>query len=588
MNSQQGTSSDTQARRAVHADTNRSDPRHVFSELLRIVYQRRWIFFVPFCLATIAAMLASHYLPRRYVAKTIFERRDDVAVANLVKRNSPHSFDTIRRSLSLDLKGPAALAQAIADVGEAIGPGKLLTSEKLLLAPPQQRQKLLADLVEEVKLKLLDKSTHLDLIEVSCYGADPVFVQKLANRLRDNYVQRTRDRISSILEDAKGFFETQSQHHRQTIDDLQMQAIDMQFEHPGVDPADPRSVYEQLSRLQAKFDELQGKKLELQAQARARQTFLARFGPAVGHGAPTGEDQTTGSLPASQRLDLQMRLHQVQTQITDLKTVGSMTEQHPAVVALRRKFTYLQNQLGALPAEDETAQARLLPFSYTDEEYTSWLGQRGPVHMDLQALEDILGATGKELQITGARLDRMKKIQAGMAGRRHEYNSVQDALESAKADLAVWQRNLEQVSRHLTAEQQDRGIRFATLEDAKPLFKPVSPKASVIFVLAMALGLGVGAGCVVIAELLDRSFRTAGQVVRALGVPVLEGIGEIVTPALRRRRLVMQTVVAPVVILVLAAGLLYAGATTYLRFERPTVYSIAEHQQLDSHQDVTG
>jgi len=590
MNSQHGTSSDASAGHPVHADANQSDPRHVLSELLRIVYQRRWIFFVPFCLATIAAMLISHYLPRHYVAKTIFERRDDVAVANLVKRNSPHSFDTIRRSLSLDLKGPAAIAEAIADINETIGPDELPNSGKVLLATPQQRQKLLTEAVKEVKIKLLDKSNHLDLIEVSCYGTDPVLVQKLANRLRDNYVQRTRDQITSILENAKEFFQAESRRYRQRIDKLQMQAVDMQFEHPGVDPADPSSIYEQLNELQVKFDELQSKKLELQAQVRARQTFLDRFGPSVACGTPPGKDQATGSLPANQRLELQMQLHQVQSQITDLKTVRSMTDQHPAVVALRRKFTYLQDQLSALPPEDETthAQAQQLPFSYTDEEYTSWLAQRGSVHMDLQALKEILGATQKELQITSARLDKMKKIQAGMAGRRHEYNSVQDALDAAKADMAVWQRNLEEVSRHLTAEQQDRGIKFATLEEAKPIFKPVSPKASVVFALAMALGLGVGAGCVVIAELLDRSFRTAGQVMRSLGLPVLEGIGEIVTPALRRRRLVLQTVVAPVVIITLAAGLFYAGATTYLRFERPTCYSIADHQQLDIDKDATG
>ena len=144
--------------------------------------------------------------------------------------------------------------------------------------------------------------------------------------------------------------------------------------------------------------------------------------------------------------------------------------------------------------------------------------------------------------------------------------------------MALRRNNLNAISRHLAVEQQDRGVQFSVITPATVSYKPTSPKALVIFGVALAAGAAVGALCVFLAEVMDRSFRTSGQVRRALGLPIIEGISEIVTPALRRQRLITQMVITPVIGMLLAVALLLAGAATYLRLERPDIYRSARNR----------
>ncbi|HUW83029.1 MAG TPA: hypothetical protein VMZ31_09545 [Phycisphaerae bacterium] len=580
MTDQNDTSAGVVGPRDGQAESGRPDPRRTFNEVLRVVHQRQRVFLVPFCLTITAALLASHYIPRSYTASTIFERRDDVVIADLVRQNSPHSFDTIRRSLDLDLKGPAVVVAAIAEVA-----GQASASEtyagKPLPVDPVERQEFLAGLVEDINLKMLEKSNYLDLIEVSCRGRDPVLVQRLANHLRDRYVERTRERITSVLEDAKGFFEAQTAKHQGVMERLEGEIVAMEEAYPGVRPGEPATVYTQLTVLENKRDQLESKKRELQAKIGAHRRFLDNFGslPVVDQSGQL----VRGPLSAldRRRVRLEAQISQVRDEITDLMTVKQMTEHHPAVVALNQKLERLQSQFVSLAAEPQPGEDSTPAVAVADSESATWLSQRGAVEMELEAAQEILAAAEREWLAVNERIMAAEQLQDKVVDRRQSYRNKLAALDRAKADVAAWRSNLERVSRHLTAEQQDRGIQFATLEEAGLNLRPVWPRASTVFVLALVLGVAAGSGCVALAELLDRSFRTVGQLRRSLNLPILESVSEIVTPALRRRRLVGQLVIGPAIAVVLMVSLVLAGTATYLRLERPEFYQTAQGESAN-------
>jgi len=576
MTDQNETSSGIVSPRDGQAEFGRSDPRRTFNEVLRVVHQRQRVFLVPFCLTITAALLASHYIPRSYTATTIFERRDDVAIADLVRQNSPHSFDTIRRSLELDLKGPAAVVAAVAEVAGQASPGQTYAGEPLPV-DPVERQEFLAGLVEDIGLKMLEKSNHLDLIEVSCRGRDPVLAKRMANSLRDGYVVRTRERITSVLEDAKGFFETQTAKHQEVVERLEGEIVAMEEAYPGVRPGEPVTVYTQLTMLENKRDQLESKKRELQAKIGAHQRFLANFGslPVV----DSSGQPIRGPLGAldRRRLRMEAQINEVRDEITDLMTVGQMTANHPTVVALNQKLEHLRSQLVGLAATaPQAGEDGAGGVAFADSESAVWLSQRGAIEMELEAAREILAATEREWQAINERITATEQSQDTVVDRRQNYRSKLAALDRAKGDMTVWRANLERVSRHLTAEQQARGIQFATIEEAGLNLRPVWPRASTVFVLALVLGVAAGSACVALAELLDRSFRTVGQLRRSLNLPILESVSEIVTPALRRRRLVGQLVIGPALVVVLMVSLLLAGTATYLRLERPEFYQTAQ------------
>ena len=554
--------------RGTVPEQHQPDVRHTFNEIIRIVMQHQRVFLVPFFLVATVALLGSHYLPRHYEASTVFERRNDMALTTLVQNNSPFSFSELRRSIDLDLRGPDAVGRAMGEIAAGLQPGELIGLEQSLAADVNARRKVLYKLNEGVGLRFEDKSTGRDVIRITCKGGDPVFVARFANQLRENYVRETRARITSILEDAKAYFGSETNERRQVVERLMDQLAGMETEFPNVDPDNPASIYMQMSELQSRHDERLRKKQELQAQVRAREGYLDTFETMAGSNRQPGAQGGLVVAAGSEHVRLEGQIAAVRESILDRKLTRGMTEAHPEVVAQRDRLAKLQAQIAGMPigAVGAGAVSAALPPS------TAWNAQQARIHMESQALMEILALTEQQLQQADDDLTRFKQMQVKLGGRGRAFREQQDELDREKGELALRQSNLNAVMRHLAVERQDRGVQFVTLAEAGVTYKPISPRASMLFAVALALGAAVGALCVVIAELADRTFRTAGQVRRSLGLPIIEGVGEIVTPAVRRQRLITQMVVTPVIGVLLMVALLLASAATYLRLERPDVY----------------
>lgn len=547
-------------------ETSGSDFQQMVSRVLTILRQRRWLFVLPLLTGLVIGLAGSLFLPRRYVLSSLFERRDDVVITNLLSTNSPYSFETLRRSLPIDLIGYNALSEASEQLGllsdlprEADG---TLTAEG-----KNRRQALISRLSRQVDVSLVEKSTFLDLIEVRYTGPEPDLGVKLATRLKDNYIARTRERIGGILSKAHAFFSEEAGKRKEKAAQMEAELLQMAVQHPGVDPSDPGVLDQRLLNHNLALEELGRRKAEHQTRLKACEEYLAQLeGRPAAPGSVPVRAPAAGQAPNPQRTRIMQEMERVRGQIMDAKTLRNMTDEHPAVVGLRGKLDELASQLAVLP---ETISMDA-PAGAGDPGLTALQAEQKRVTAEIKSLEGLLAQIAGQTQRHEKEKRHIEEEKGKLFERRQTFLTRQQELSTAKTDLKVWQGHVETLSRVLTAAAEARGIQFATLDEARRPARPVSPTFAGIILVSITIGVAMGTAAVFLREVLDRSIRSVQRVRETLSIPVLETMGEI-----RSRRgasLMMRRLFLPAMATVQTAVVAVTGVLAYLSVEQPLVY----------------
>lgn len=545
-----------------------SDLQQTIAKVVAILRQRRWLFILPLLTGCLVSLAASFVLPRRYHLSALFERRDDVVITKLVTENSPYSFSTLRQSLSINLTGYNALSEAVDELGLTAGLPRDAAGD---LTPEGRaaKQSLINGLARQLEVGLLEKSSFLDLIEVRYKGDRPDLGVKLVTQLKDNYMRNTRRWIGDILVKARDFFQQEVTRRSERAAQMEAELLEITVKHPGVDPADPDVLHQRLMNESLAIDDLNRRRLEAQSDIAAREDYLRELDD-MAHGGAGPTTRPSALTPALVRNPQWQRLNQeienVRNQIADARSLRKMTDQHPFVVGLTGKMRQLEEQLAAQP---ETLLPQTLPGN--EPQAASPLdAERRRLNMELRSLREITTQIDRELPRHAAEKARLEEEKGGLFERRQNFMMRQQELQALKNDLNVWTQHLETISRVLAAEAEDRGIRFTTVEDARRPGKPASPTLGGIFALSGGVGLALAVAAVFLRELLDRSFRNAARVRDALGIPILETIGEIrVGPS---PRLWSARRILPLVAGIQALAVLCMGALVYVSVEYPSVF----------------
>ncbi len=254
-----------------------------------------------------------------------------------------------------------------------------------------------------------------------------------------------------------------------------------------------------------------------------------------------------------------------------------MTDEHPQVRRLHHKIAQLQQELMRIPptvvakvSPGESAGGSCLRVGIDPEEQIRRQEQTR-ARVTLRNLKQQLRRAEGDREHTLEEIARYEKQKGLLLSQREEYLRRENELTTARTELNTKLTRCNHVSQLLNAEKNKCGITFTVLEDTQVSNKPISPKLARLLTIGLGFGVALGLACVLLLELLDRTFRTIGQVTAALQLPVLQSIGEIVTPRTRRRRLVKQVAMHAV-----AAGLIglvcLATGLVYLSLERPQAF----------------
>jgi len=145
-------------------------------------------------------------------------------------------------------------------------------------------------------------------------------------------------------------------------------------------------------------------------------------------------------------------------------------------------------------------------------------------------------------------MTRQPEQSATLSRLLREVQSAQDMLGTLDSDIR--RQNLS-----LAANMSAIGYQMEIYDEPRPPLYPVEPDKKKLGVMGGALALAIGVGLVLLAEMLDRSFKSVRQIEKTLGVTVIGTLPQIKDgpfEAYRRRR-ILRWVLMIVAVLVLAA-----------------------------------
>lgn len=540
-------------------DSGSNDLQEMVGKLLSILRYRRWLFAMPLLTGIMGVLLVSLFIPRQYVLRTLFERRDDPVLIKLVA-NSPFSFEMQRQALRYNIAGSAALSNAIDQAGmnpAAVSPGRVEAS----------KQALINHLSTAVQVSVVNSTPNYDLIELRYTGDKPEAAEKLLPILRDNYIQKTQSAIRNVQDQAQQFFSQEVEKRRTQAARMQAELSQVLMDQPEVDPDRPEWLSERLLAENLALEQLSRQKHELVTEIKARQDYLGQL----------DEQQAQGKLPSQavfstkvvenpQRASLAAQIAQITTEIADAKTLRHMKDTHPYIESLNKK-------LAQLHIEFERAGQQIAGgvVSGSSEQASPWDSERKRIGMEMKTFEGKLEQIERDLASHQTAKSQLEGQKSTVFERQQTHALRRQELENLKADLNVWQSKLEEINRAMAAENVDRGVRFTTIEESRRPSTPANPKLTGQLMISVAVGLAIAALAVFLRELLDRSFRNPARVRQLLGIPVLETVEEIVVRP--SPRLWLTRYVLPATAAVQTCAILVLGWLLYLSLERPEAYA---------------
>ncbi|MEX0774097.1 MAG: hypothetical protein WD042_00135 [Phycisphaeraceae bacterium] len=499
-------------------------------------YPRRFV--LPAFIVASLVLAVCLVLPRKYKAQATFERRTDMVLSEVVSRGAPRSFQDPRQSMSEEIIGQPAVDQVI---------------QQVLAAPLAGLETLDADtLRHELTTKVTvtsDIATNdLDRVRVAYISENPDLARQVVNLLVQNYLDRTRSRIESRLNESAQFFRTEVQRSRTLIEELETSKLTFEIEHGELLPDSTHSLQSGRSDLRASLITLRQQHDEASLKLNGLRQALAAT-------SETSPSFITSKNPDLSALEDQLR--RMRDQLSTSHNVLKMTDKHPDVVDLRVQIQTVESQLSELPREVVTqkqvsvnprrAELELLISNATAQEQS--LGRQ------IKALE-------KQLSVSDTDAQKLFPV-------RSAYLKISRQVDEAQRQLAFWEDNLRRVEISLAAETGNRGVQLTFIKPAEVLSKPVSPNLTQAVAAALALGLAAGVISAFLAHRGDQTFRDAEQLAATYEAPLFGSVSELITRRQHRLRTWRRRVFFPLQGAAMMAVVVVMAAVLYLSLQRP-------------------
>ena len=515
------------------------------TQVRNLLIRYRWRFMFASLGAALIVLGVSLFLPRKYEAEAIFERRSDLIMHELTSRGRVSELNQpVRRTAQVDLTSRPAVIDVIDEL-------KLLDQSSGYAHHEHSQRELINHLRRNLRVSVDLATGNLERIRLTLIDEHPDRARAVVNRLVENYIKENEAQQRKAMDDAAAFFREQRVACEKRIDILEEERVRFELKHAALLPDESASLQQRISDTELQLLEARQEK---EAADRWVETLEAQLAE------KQGEPDTTTSLvmrPNPQISDINAKLKQYEAQLDDMVTIRRMTDQHPAVQGLREQIAELKRIRETLPTE-VVSERMVTPLMAAQE-----------LSIKLAEARSRASGTADAVALAEDQLKKLNTINADMYPVRSAYRRLDRAIVDAQRQSDFWDDNLRRVEMAMAAENGQRGVNMQFSHPCGKLRVPTSPDLMQVLFAAVAAGMVAGVLTLLISDRTERTFTDLQTPSRELGLPVLGATGELITRRAVRWRAFSNRVLYPTCGLAMMLLLVAASYMTYVELRTP-------------------
>ena len=344
-------------------------------------------------------------------------------------------------------------------------------------------------------------------------GCKPRIAKNVANFLAESFIEDTLGYRQKQARDTMEFLSKELAKAQALQQEQEKRIANFKEEYTGLLPEQQSINMQMLAQLLQQKERIYS---EIKDAENRRIILQQQHNQLVTVGMLTNAPQVTGVAGAS---PLQQELALAKRQYFEKRSY--MTEEHPEMIALKKKISKLeqQPQTASFPdssqpeKQDKAGNSGKSSLSYDIEV------QLTSVNRKVDEMKVELKKTDGQIALYQERIDKSPKVEQELSIIMSDYDNAKEVNNTLrKKQLDASQINM--------LEAQSQHDYFKVLEPATVPEKPFSPNKIKVLLIGLLVGLGAGIGIMILMEFLDNSFHTVKDVEHYLGAEVLASIAD--------------------------------------------------------------
>jgi polysaccharide chain length determinant protein (PEP-CTERM system associated) len=487
------------------AHTDYEETSFTLSDYYQIWQRRKWWAIGAFIASIIVSIVLCFVLPKTYMASTTILVNSQVIPKEYFKDTITLRADQYLNVLTQEIMSTARLQKTIEKFG--------LFNEQLGTLPMQAILEGMRNSIGiEIQKQGRSSSDDMTCFTISYLGRDPVAVKNVTSYLAESYIEDMLNVRQTQARETTKFLSKELEKAQKTLKEQEATISKFKEKNLGLLPEQQSTNMQMLTQLLQQKERIYS---EIKDAENRRIILQQQLNQLVTVGMLTNAPQANNTTGADPLQELAFAKRQY------LEKRSYMTEEHPEMIALKKKISKLEQQPQTASYPDSSQPEKQNKAGYSGKSSLSYDidVQLSSLNRKVDEMKVELKKIDGQIVLYQQRIDKAPRVEQELSVIMQGYGNAQETYNTLmKKRLDASQVNI--------LEAQSQQNYFKVLQPATIPEKPEFPKKTKVLLFGLLIGVGLAIGAMILMEFLDNSFHTAKDVEHYLGAQVLASIAD--------------------------------------------------------------